>query len=495
MQIKKIHISYFELLYNIFKARQNQRKALGSVSLEVLLVMTLDMTDISNTLKNNVKNCKCELKNTTKVQTNREENLEEYEYVKTLKNIFDENLFPHDFDMWTVSKQYNWINENISKFFPNVPESLLEYIPAFFHQGDCNRSLVDIPEWLDMDKYRKGQKFVQDYFAATIIATLLSLFYAYSFENTLRPIILNGQSHTPYLGYKRYISTIRRIINWYKGKPWVEGTPAYKDMQITREMHMMVRNKLSRLSDDEINAACTFANPWCPDRELLLNNFTAACPFEKIKQRPYKLFAKSPYKQKYFNDVDMAVFQCCFVGLVLLYPNKFGVHNATDEDLEAFCHIWRCYGYFLGMEDKYNFCRGNLVEIKQRTRDFYQYWALPNCKDTKPEYEHMTRCVVELFNSFFPFIRMPYKTAMLLFIDAFDISMSHLYASFTRLEWITYNCWKFIFRHVLKLSSVRSLFNRVMYKVLDQAINYSPQKHAQLHKKSRKQVQDFSIKS
>jgi len=47
---------------------------------------------------------------------------------------------------------------------------------------------------------------------------------------------------------------------------------------------------------------------------------------------------------------------------------------------------------------RHNFCRGNFDEIKQRTQDLYQYWILPNFKDVTPEWEHMTRCLVEPIN-------------------------------------------------------------------------------------------------
>ncbi|XP_011706838.1 PREDICTED: uncharacterized protein LOC105462015, partial [Wasmannia auropunctata] len=143
---------------------------------------------------------------------------------------------------------------------------------------------------------------------------------------------------------------------------------------------------------EQIDNKSKIEEPWCPDRELFLKDFNAACPLEKDGQRPYVIINKSPYKPKGVNNFDMSEIQWSFVNLVLLCPQKIGMHNATDENIEAFCHMWRCYGYFLGMEDKYNFCRGSLEEIKQRTRDVCQYWILPNFKEVTPEWEHMMRC-------------------------------------------------------------------------------------------------------
>lgn len=127
----------------------------------------------------------------------------EYRYVMMFKSIFNRELFPNDFDVWTVDEQSVWIDKNITTFFPNVPKSLLNLIPAF-RKGDCGRLPVEIPEWLDMDKYRRGQKFVRENYASLIIATILGIVHVYSFEDTLKSFIISKRSHTPYLGFKRY---------------------------------------------------------------------------------------------------------------------------------------------------------------------------------------------------------------------------------------------------------------------------------------------------
>ncbi|XP_012221564.2 uncharacterized protein [Linepithema humile] len=470
-------------------------QSLSSVRIFVLLIYPISRDKLfyfenGIALKNSDTNFKYNLNN-MEAQTNKQDNLNQYEYVTLLKNNFDRSLFPNDFDMWTMSEQYNWINNNLSKFFPNVPKSLLEFVPALFYQIDYSR-WPETPEWLDVDKYRRGQKFVQNYIFTIMITTVISLLHAYTFENGLKPIILGGQSHTPYLSYKRLQSTGRRIMSWYFGQPWVEETPAYKDMQFTRKMHKIIREKLSQISKDKIDAACTFANPWCPDRELLLKDLAAACPFEKVGQRPYKLFAELSYEQKYLNDFELAMTQCSFIGLIVLYPREFGAHNATDEDLEAFCHLWRCYGYFLGISDECNFCRGSLDEIKQRLRDFYQYWVLPNFKEITPEWEHVTRCIIETFNYNYNVRVLPYKTAMLLATESLGVNMPHLYASLCYSEWIAYYCWRFFLRYVLALNSVRSFFLSVLLKSSMNS-KESPEKLAELHERSKQQVPDFSI--
>jgi len=142
---------------------------------------------------------------------------------------------------------------------------------------------------------------------------------------------------------------VQRIFNWYDDEPWIKGTRAYKDMQFVRRMHLMMREKLCKLDNEQIKNKSKIAEPWCSDRELFLKDFSAVCPFEK-DGRPLLTINSSHVRS--VNNADMAGTQCGLISLVLLCPQNIGIHNATDEDIEAFCHMWRCYGYCLGIKDE-----------------------------------------------------------------------------------------------------------------------------------------------
>jgi len=49
----------------------------------------------------------------------------------------------------------------------------------------------------------------------------------------------------------------------------------------------------------------------------------------------------------FFNQFDMVETQFAFVGVVLLFPQKFGAYSTTDADLQGFIHFWRCIGSFI----------------------------------------------------------------------------------------------------------------------------------------------------
>jgi len=143
---------------------------------------------------------------------------------------------------------------------------------------------------------------------------------------------------------------VQRIFNWYDEEPWIEGTQAYKNMQFVRRMHLMTRAKLCELDNEQIKNESKITEPWCSDRELFLKDFSAACLSENDSF--FVTINKSPYAPKGVNNADMAGTQCAIISLVLLCPQNVGIHNATDEDIEAFCHMWRCYGYCLGIKDE-----------------------------------------------------------------------------------------------------------------------------------------------
>lgn len=128
--------------------------------------------------------------------------LNNIKYVNLFKTYAGQNELPNEFDTWTVNKQCSWIKQNVSQFFPNVPQLLYNFIPGFFCELDNNPSLA-IPEWMDMDQYRRGQQFVQKNYFALLMTKILCLMHVRTFLDAAKPVILGGRSHTPFLNFKR----------------------------------------------------------------------------------------------------------------------------------------------------------------------------------------------------------------------------------------------------------------------------------------------------
>ncbi|KAL6435069.1 hypothetical protein ACFW04_005279 [Cataglyphis niger] len=393
---------------------------------------------------------------------------------------------PMDFNRWTLKEQYDHLVSNTSKYFPNIPESLRFVLPATFEDGDCGRPMNERPSWLDMDKFYRGQQFALRYICVLSISNLMGLLQIFSFADGLKPLILSQKSNTPYRVFKRYLSTISRFRNWYMSDPWCEGTQAYRDIQTVRRMHRTMRKKLCSMSDEQIDLASEISHIKCPAFKTIARDFADTCPMAKSRQCPYTMS-----RMKGLNQGDMSGTQFACMGLIVLYPEQFGVYDASDEDLEAFCHLWRGLGYLLGIEDRYNFCRGSLQDVRQRAKDFIEHWVKPNFRSVTMEWEHMSLCLYEGINDISGFNN--YKVFLFYLCNMFQLNMPRLYNSFSLSERIMYALLKFLFRYLIKLPGVLSFINVMFHKSLNQAANLGSKEHAKLKEKLSKIV-PFSSK-
>jgi hypothetical protein len=408
------------------------------------------------------------------INTDQHKNLTDF-----FKKKIDSSELPEHFDEWTVKKQFDHLIRS-SKYFPNIPESLRFILPATFKDAIYNQSF-NKPDWLDMEKFRRGQRFALRYFSSISISNLLSLLQIYNSSNTLKPLIY--KSSTPYNAFRRYLSTIIRIRNWYMSDPWCKNTKAYREMQAVRRMHCNMRQKLWKMDDEEIERSTKISHMFCPAIEMIRKDFADVCPMARDLQNPYKMMTGI----KSINQGELSGTQYPFIGLILLYPEKFGVYNASEEDFDAFCHMWRGFGYLLGIEDQYNFCNGSLQEVRQRCRDFNEIWMKTNFRTVMPDWEHMSMCLFEGM-SYILHVKMDYKVFLFWLCDIIKLNMPRLYNSFSFNEKIYYGLLKFIFYYLIRLPGMLHLMNVIVHYSLDQAVKYDEKYLIKLKGKSCKLV-------
>ncbi|XP_072755275.1 uncharacterized protein [Anoplolepis gracilipes] len=406
------------------------------------------------------------------------------QFVTMCKQELGSSDLPMDFDRWTLKEQYDHLINNTSKYFPNIPESLRFILPATFEDGDCDRPANERPDWLDIDKFYRGQQFAMRYYCSLSISMLTSLLLLFCFADGLKPMILTQKSNTPYRAFKRNLSTIRRLRNWFTSDPWCEGTQAYHDIQTVRSLHRTMRQKLCNTSDDQIDQASRIPNIKCPAIQTIVRDFADTCPTAKNWQCPYTMS-----KMKGLNQGDMSGMQFISMGLLVLYPKQFGVYDASAEDLETFCHLWRGFGYLLGIEDQYNFCRGNLQDVRQRTEDFIEHWVKPNFVTVTAEWEHLSMCLCKGANAIGCNLNS-YKVILLYLCDIIKLNMPRLYKSLSLSERITYVQLKFLFR-LMKLPGIRRVLNAMFHKNVNQAAAFGPKKLAKLKEKSARIVPEL----
>ena len=128
-----------------------------------------------------------------------EENLE----TKLRKRFSGNLLFPEDFKKWSKTEKKDWIHNILKTEFSCLTDYLLDVMVGHFFEGDCGRSPEEKPDWLDLEKFKRGQKFAKDFSFGLAYSQLLSLFVLFSFEDGLKPLIITGKSSTPYTAFKR----------------------------------------------------------------------------------------------------------------------------------------------------------------------------------------------------------------------------------------------------------------------------------------------------
>ena len=50
---------------------------------------------------------------------------------------------------------------------------------------------------------------------------------------------------------------------------------------------------------------------------------------------------------------------------VVVFPERFGAGQCSDDSFECFIHMWRVIGYYLGVEDRFNAVRSTLSETRK----------------------------------------------------------------------------------------------------------------------------------
>lgn len=49
---------------------------------------------------------------------------------------------------------------------------------------------------------------------------------------------------------------------------------------------------------------------------------------------------------------DMALTQLSFMGFAICRSKFLGIHEASEEEIKAFIHVWRVFGYLMGIDDR-----------------------------------------------------------------------------------------------------------------------------------------------
>lgn len=158
------------------------------------------------------------------------------------------------------------------------------------------------------------------------------------------------------------------------------------------------------------------------------------------------------------------------MGLVVLYPEKFGIGRASKKEIEGFIHMWRCIGWILGIDDEYNFCRlDNYSDALSWTKHIMDHIIKPSLKiSVTAEYEQMGRAVALGAKNY---IGASYETLILFIGWVLNVPMPSVTRKVRPADRKLFRALSFTFGVLGNLPFINYFFNAVTYWTLKLIVN------------------------
>lgn len=193
---------------------------------------------------------------------------------------------------------------------------------------------------------------------------------------------------------------------------------------------------------------------------------------------------RRPRRRTAFNQCHMSVTQFGFFGLALAHPEWFGLHGCRRRDLEDFVHLWRTIGYYTGVADEYNFGRGTVDEVADRSRWLIRTLVVPRLRTVDGRWEHMCRCATEGLRAYMR-RAMPFDAAFCYLCDVLGLDVPRFrgrlgWAGRIRLWWTA-----FMMRYAFRCGWFKRRINRLVLGELKRAAAEFGDERAQDKLKSR----------
>lgn len=333
--------------------------------------------------------------------------------------------------------------------------------------GDFDTLMKNKPDWIDPIKLKRGQKFAMDNYFGIAYSEVLSLYMVFAItELGLDTLIYTRQSDSPYKAYRRYYTTTDIVKSWLETDILTSGTKGNDNLRKVYRMHRKVQKDLQQLPKDKMKAKCAIlGNSMCPALSKLQKDF------EHMTTTSTEIKNLMENCKTSFNQFSLAITQWGFVGLAVTYPERFGIHTFSKQDMEDFLHVWRIIGYYMGVKDEYNFCRGTYDEVIERSRWFIKL-MLPKFREVAEKWEHMSRCVAEGVRMYA--MRMSFETSFCYLCNLLGLNLINFKKSLSIKQHFYVWLLGFTLNYMLRYDTFKCWMNRrVLNRLNIAAINFN----------------------
>lgn len=339
----------------------------------------------------------------------------------------------------------------------SISPRLKELLQGLNEPGDSGNAPVP-PDWLDRRLFNRGRQFYGRFLFCIFFSDLLALLMMFTVSRILRPLIYTGRSDTPLRAVRRYVSTILHVVAWYSGDVWDPEDPAHRDVLSVRAIHDKSARSFNSSTDHEKVSVADVRDrgheePRCP--------FSPAVRNDLRHQAEQGLVLETPEDPPlYISQWDMLVTQYSFLGVLVAHPWRVGAWWASEEDLAGLIHFWRGIGWLLGVEDKYNFCNGNIADTRALCLEMERFLIIPGFAAADWNHEHMSTSLVTGINHMIPFLSYP---AMLRFLsDTLGMSLPSFVGQMSLRHTFQYWLMRFVFHVLFLIPGVIYLFNELL---------------------------------
>ncbi|RWS15201.1 hypothetical protein B4U79_01147 [Dinothrombium tinctorium] len=233
--------------------------------------------------------------------------------------------------------------------------------------GDCGYDAAVLPKWFNEEMFERAKILARKHFMALMFTHLCGLYLLVFMKPIFNVLASTGQSKNISCLFRRYFRTLKHVKIWYEGNVWDFHDDASKSIAMVRAMHKQVAHKCNKNNSRE---------------------------------------------EVFISQRDMVYTQFAFIGLLILYPRRFGF-TLNEYDLKCIVHFWACIGYLLGIDDKCNlFASENLLEIRSicdRILDDMKCYA---SEEQSEEMKRMADGIIIGVNTFVPCLQRVSKLSL-----------------------------------------------------------------------------------
>ncbi|XP_076055330.1 uncharacterized protein LOC143033729 [Oratosquilla oratoria] len=295
-----------------------------------------------------------------------------------------------------------------TKKLPPMSPRMAQLLEGKNHPGDCGNP-IRVPHWLDREKFDRGRRFFKKYMFCVFFSDLISLILVSCLGRLQRVLIYTGRSDTVIRSFHRYVSTALHVLTWYIGNIWDPNDQAHADILKIRKIHLRYGQLLnSTKTHAKVDTVSVESRGHMPVAHSL--NPTIRRDLRLHNKRIGPSVPIDPPNRDdtiYISQMDMALTQYAFFGLLVTHPRMLGLWWVSHQDLEGLVHFWRGVGWLLGISDKYNLCSGTLDETVALCQEIEELVLKPNLASVHWDYEHMSECLVRGTNLYIPCLSVP----------------------------------------------------------------------------------------